>query len=198
MKVQIRRGIFETNSSSTHSLTIGSNPKTELANLLNGVICFGTKTYKDVEDKFKYIFKINGKAASTEDIQLRADLFYRVLTESEWQSSNLTVPTYLAMKDKITKALKTIGVEAVFNEDIEMFKDSYVEDGDFELFYDIATIKNQDEFNKVFLNYLFGDVLYYVFCDEGVSWERYDEIANSIESNMKRFVENKSYHNHIR
>lgn len=62
MKQQIRKGLFETNSSSTHSIVIGNNGEDIYANLPEEVYfggdCFGWEhdVYYDTQSKASYLF----------------------------------------------------------------------------------------------------------------------------------------------
>ena len=62
MKVQIRQGLFETNSSSTHSIVVGNNGEDIYADLPEEVYfggdCFGWEhdIHNDVQSKANYLF----------------------------------------------------------------------------------------------------------------------------------------------
>lgn len=96
MKKQIRKNIFETNSSSTHSIVIGNNGEDIYANLpekvrfTGGAFGWEHEVYTDIEDKASYLF-----------------------------TSLLYTDTPFEYVDSIKETLSKWGVEAEFDEIIE-------------------------------------------------------------------------------
>ena len=85
MKTQIRKGLFETNSSSVHSIVIGNNGEDIYANLPKEVFFHGGEfgwehdVYNDIENKASYLY--TSIVNSSDDIQHDIDCIKNTLAK---------------------------------------------------------------------------------------------------------------------
>ena len=132
MKLQIRKGLFETNSSSTHSIVIGNNGEDIYDNLPDKVYFYGGEfgweheVYDDVESKASYLY-----------------------TSIVWCDMN----DYI---DKIKEILAKWHIEAIFEELDKKgsFKGyAYVDHG----YENVELVKQVCENEELLMNYLFSN-----------------------------------------
>ena len=176
--IQVRKNIFETNSSTTHCLVIGKTPtlqeKIEEYKKANGnKIVFGKTSYEDIQKN--YLWKDPSINENT-PFQVRADMLY--FSMYIWTDCS-TVADFLEHRQQLTEKLNELGFEVEYHEDPEVLKNAPyakydVEENMFEeMWHDI---------NEV-IYYLFNDhVLYYSWCDECCQ-----ECPKSIEEAIERF-----------
>ena len=80
MKVQVRNGMFETNSSSTHALNVFKesehNVPSELIIDLNDDYCYGWQedTYHDINDKLAYILCVIAQSFHEDEINEQKEM----------------------------------------------------------------------------------------------------------------------------
>lgn len=196
MKIQIRKGVFETNSSSTHSLTIGSIKEPFDVKSVTGDAVLVGKTSTDKLDEIVYgnsDFTINGKPEDSVDWQKRLDLLYRYCICDLDKQYGDSIIGFLNFRNLITNTFAEYGVEAVFVDDEEwlsQYLNFYFEDNPFE---DILYCTDKKEQKEMLIGYLFGDVLYYSFCDECCSDRRYNEFMHKVNETEERFDGNKTW-----
>lgn len=162
---QIRTGIFETNSSTTHCLVVSRDRITkeniEKFKKENGnYIIFGKMPYSEVD---KILWKEPVIDEST-DFQTKADLLY--FSMYVWTDCT-DVLTFLHRRKMLTEKLNELGFTVEYKEDPELLNN----DGGYNNNkYDAG---DENMFDKMWwnidevINYLFNDhVLYYSWCDE--------------------------------
>lgn len=160
---QIRKSLFETNSSTTHSLTITINRVTpeviEQFKKEHGThIVFGKNTYDHIAD---ILYKDPAIDENT-PFQIKADILYfsmYVWTECE------NIAEFLYHKNMLQAKLEEMGFTVEFKEDPEVIKKHnwYAYDVDENMFDYLWHDDNIDEV----IAYLFDNhVLYYTYCDE--------------------------------
>lgn len=176
--LRLRNNIFETNSSTTHSLTIARNKVTpeviEKFKKENGThIIFGLNKYEDIE---KVLWDDPSIDENT-PFQIKADILY--FSMYVWTDC-YSIRQYILDKKLLTSKLEELGFTVEFREEDDILKDysnTYdLDDNEFVNMY-----HNIDEV----IDYLFGNhVLYYSWCDEEGM-----EFPESIEEALHRFAE---------
>lgn len=177
--IQIRKNIFETNSSTTHCLVIGKTPdikeKIEEFKKEHGThIVFGKMLYKDVYDNV--LWKDPSMNEDT-PFQVKADMLY--FSMYVW-TDGTDVLSFLYRRQKLTEKLNELGFTVEYREDPELLN----EDNNYRT-YDIDENMWDYMWNDMdeIVNYLFGKyVLYYSWCDEGCM-----ECPHSIDEAIHRF-----------
>lgn len=136
MKQQIRRNIFETNSSSTHSIVIGNN---------------GQDIYKELPEKLEFHGGEFGWEHETYyDTQSKANYLY---TSIVWCGGEIDVDDAI---DRIRKILAKWDIEAEFeklNENGEFYGWSYVDHG----YENKDLVKELITNEELLMNYLFSE-----------------------------------------
>ena len=178
---QIRPRIFETNSSTTHSLTIARNKVTpeiidEFKKEHGTHIVFGLNPYEEIE---KILHK-NLRVDENTTFQIRADILY--FSMYVWDE-NRRVAEFLYHKSLLTEKLTELGFTVEFREDPEVLKEYDWHDHDIgeNLF---ECLWHGDYIEEV-IDYLFSNhVLYYTWCTECRS-----EVPEDIREAEDRFQE---------
>lgn len=146
MKIQIRKGVFETNSSSTHAINIfrGYNEKNipESIVVRPGEFGWECDTYYDFENKLSYLYtwclNLMGK------------------DEAEY---------------KITQALNNLGVKEVeFGECSDWYEEGYIDHSEELYSKDLNTI-----FENYFGDFIFGDSSYIETGNDNSDIEVYED-----------------------
>lgn len=118
MKIQVRQGLFETNSSSVHSITITKQPK----NLIYPkILIFDKGNYGWERDNYIY----------TEE---KASYLWESIKYTLPDGKNKNLVEYNKALDSITEILKSVGVKAVFKYNNPKYKKSKW--GNYYEFYD--------------------------------------------------------------
>ena len=160
--IQFRKGIFETNSSTTHCLVVSRNRVTEDAiekfKQEHGThIVFGEMPYSKVE---KILLKDPTIDENT-SFQVKADFLY--FSMYVW-TENTDVLSFLFHRKQLTEKLNELGFTVEFREDSELLNEDR-----FYRTYDVSENMWEEmwsDINEV-IDYLFTDhVLYYTWCDE--------------------------------
>lgn len=161
---QIRTGIFETNSSTTHCLVVSRDRITkeniEEFKKKNGThIIFGKKSYSKIED----ILYKDPTIDENTNFQTKADLLY--FSMYVWTDCT-DVLTFLYRRKMLTEKLNELGFTVEYKEDPKLLD----EKGFNNCKYDVSENMWDEmwsDINEV-IDYLFDDhVLYYSWCDEG-------------------------------
>lgn len=118
MKIQIRRGVFETNSSSVHTLTITKNSSN---------LKFPKKL---IFDSGEYGWE-NGHLTTAEE---KASYLWEGIISVFPDHENKNLTEYNKAIDSITKILESVGVKAVFKYNNPKYKET--EWGNYYEFYD--------------------------------------------------------------
>ena len=154
MKIQIRRGVFETNSSSVHTITITKNPNN---------LKFPKKLIFDSGD-------YGWEHACLTTPEEKASYLWEgiIYVFPDHENKNLT--EYNKAIASITKILKSVGVKAVFKYNNPKYEESkygdyykfynkegYEDDGYIDHAYELITFVKEVCFDKTkLLNYLFS------------------------------------------
>lgn len=188
---QIRPWIFETNSSTTHSLTIARNkviPEVieEFKKEHGTHIIFGLYPY----EKIKNVLWQDPSIDENTPFQIKADILY--LSMYLWNSGYSEIAEFLIDKKKLEDKLGEFGFTVEFREDPKLFENNeYRYHG-----YDMGEnlFKNMwHDINEV-IDFLFGDhVLYYTWCDECMP-----ECPEEIDQALDRFMEYEKTEEHQR
>lgn len=192
---QIRKGTFETNSSSTHSLTIKKlNEFPNIKDIVGDTIVVGLIDPNDIQDKINsYIKKFTTAINSDVHWQERLDYFWWCVHNTcEYDCS---VSKHIMLRSFISKVFEKYGVSVKFDDNYEKYEYGYAYVR-FAAFEEIVSELEKDDyetFENMFLSYLFGDIYGYNFCDEGVCGELYDEYTKDIDENLKSFIGEKCY-----
>ena len=180
--LRLRSNIFETNSSTTHSLTIARNKVTpevieEFKKEHGTHIIFGLYPYEKIE---KVLWE-NLSIDENTPFQVKADILY--LSMYLWSSGYSQVAEYMIDKKKLQDKLSELGFTVEFREDPKLFENYeyqyHRDDVDENLFENMW-----HDINEV-IDFLFGDhVLYYTWCDECMS-----KCPEKINQALDRFME---------
>lgn len=162
--IQIRHRIFETNSSTTHSLTITTNSVTpeiieQFKKEHGNHIVFGKNSYDTIYD---IIHKDPGIDENT-SFQVKADILY--FSMYVW-TEGTNVAEFLYNRKALTERLQEMGFTVEFREDPKVIEeyDWHKYDVDENMFENLWHGNYIDEV----IDFLFNDhVLYYAWCDEG-------------------------------
>lgn len=163
---QIRTGIFETNSSTTHCLVVSRDRITkeniEEFKKKNGThLIFGKMPYSEVEN---VIWKDPIIDENT-DFQTKADLLY--FSMYVWTDCTDDVLTFLYRRKSLTEKLNELGFTVEYKEDPELFKDRGYNNNKYDAGDENMWDEMWSDIDEV-IDYLFNDhVLYYYWCDEG-------------------------------
>jgi hypothetical protein len=165
MKKQIRKSIFETNSSTTHALVLSN---------------FKYKTFADVKANVEYQHKIK--------IDPNFDVWQDEFKTFEDKINYLfyCTMTFESTKGALLKFLcnlSKLGIELVYENDddiIEKFESTYVEIRGIML----DTVLKED----VFIDYLFGDSRYDSCCDEYEDILAWTEMIEKEKESGKRVI----------
>ena len=158
MKIQIRRGVFETNSSSVHTLTITKNSNN---------LKFPKKLIFDSGD---YGWEHSCLNTPEEKASYLWETIKCILPDDE----NKNLVEYNKALDSITKILKSVGVKAVFKYNNPKYKESkyggyykfynkegYEDDGYIDHAYELITFVKEVCFDKdKLLGFLFSESSY--------------------------------------
>lgn len=160
--IQFRKGIFETNSSTTHCLVVSRNRVTEdviekFKQEHGTHIVFGKMPYSKIED----ILWKDPTIDEDTSFQVKADLLY--FSMYVW-TEDTDVLSFLFHRKQLTEKLNELGFTVEFKEDSELLnEDKYYRR------YDVSENMWEEmwsDINEV-IDYLFTDhVLYYTWCDE--------------------------------
>lgn len=175
--IQVRKNIFETNSSTTHCLVIGKTQtlqkKIEEFKKTNGnKIVFGKNPYDEVRERMYNDPTIDENTS----FQDKADILY--FSMYVWTDCS-TVADFLEHRQQLTDKLNELGFEVEYHEDPEVLKNSGYSR------YDVENNMFEEMWHDVneVIYYLFNDhVLYYSWCDECCQ-----ECPESIEEAIERF-----------
>lgn len=162
--IQKRHNIFETNSSTTHSLTITTNKITpeeiEQFKKEHGThIIFGKNSYEKIYDKLYDEPAINEYTP----FQIKADILY--FSMYVWNNSG-NVAEFLYNRNLLQRTLENMGFTVEFREDPKVIEEyDYhrydLDDNEFE------NLWRGDYIDEV-ISFLFNPrTLYYSWCDEG-------------------------------
>ena len=189
--IERRQRIFETNSSTTHSLTIARNTVTsetiEKFKKENGThIIFGLNPYEKIE---KVLYEDPTIDENT-PFQIKADILY--LSMYLWNDCNTQVAEFIVDRKKLQNKLEELGFTVEFREDPKLFENYeyqyHRDDVDENLFENMW-----HDINEV-IDFLFGDhVLYYTWCDECMS-----KCPEEIDQALDRFMEYEKTEEHQR
>ena len=177
---QIRYRIFETNSSTTHSLTIARNTVTsetiEKFKKENGThIIFGLNPYEKIE---KVLYEDPTIDENT-PFQIKADILYF----SMYLWNDCEVAEFLVNKKELQDKLIDLGFTVEFREDPKLFEDyeyKYHRDDVSENLFENMWYNTNE-----IIDFLFGShVLYYTWCDECMS-----KCPEEINKALDRFEE---------
>ena len=176
--IQKRHNIFETNSSTTHSLTIARNALTpeiiEQFKKEHGThIIFGVNSYEDIRD----LWSKDPIIDESTDFQIKADILYFAMYV--WGNYENPVE-FLYERNKLKAALENLGFTVEFNEDQKILEEYSWHH------YDIYVNLFENMFPDIneAIDYLFYDhVLYYEWCDECMS-----ECPEAIDEAEDRFA----------
>lgn len=189
-----RNNLFETNSSTMHSLTFAfGTEKTDLKKIIgSNILQFGVRTLEDIDNAYKntkknYAIDID-KTFSWQD---RADIIFWKLLTTSCSSANLIIT-----QEKIRKIFKKRGIEVKFliEKNIkyieENYKDyCYYEYGDDEVNKKLLDYKD-DNFEDQIINFIFSPyILEYTFCDEGMSLETFNKLEKDFNELLSEFPE---------
>ncbi len=115
MKTCIRAGVFETNSSSSHSLTIKSGALTDINDIVDNIIIgqggefgWGVETLTDFDSKFQYLitYLFSGVSSQDEiDEIVNNNSYYAMLTKAvaTHLNSKIIMRTYKQVEKKYDK-----------------------------------------------------------------------------------------------
>lgn len=158
MKVQIRRGLFETNSSSVHTLVIGNN---------------GQNIYKDLPKEIKFELEFVDYY-SPDTVQKKANFLYRqIVVFSNNTSEDL---------NKIKNYLQEFNIKCIFTNPLEysFFRDVIDER------YNVPDFVNDILEDSVsFMNYLFSEDSYIGLYDNNLWEEQVVKPKNLIKFNIE-------------
>lgn len=156
--IQTRLRIFETNSSTTHSISIPKKVDIDpqkIRESYGSTITFGVKSWSELRKSLGYGWIV---ACGSTSFQDRADLLYY----STYLGESCYANQFILDRDKIRKALKGIGINVEFKEDLdacdEYFNASYDDSLDM-----LGAVIDNDKI----LEYLFApDFILWYWCDE--------------------------------
>lgn len=141
MKTKIRRGVFETNSSSVHSICIASDPKNQIfpreVNFSFGTYGWEFRTYRNLQDKANYLYTGMCGVFVSGDGKLEE------------------------AKDFIKETLATVNVECTFSDVKVHYTDNYS-------YYDVPGYVDHSYNLWEFLNAILSDpdkLIHYLFSD---------------------------------
>ena len=190
--IQKRPGLFETNSSTTHSLTITRGRVTpeviEKFKKENGThIVFGINSYDEI---YNIIWHLPGIDENT-PFQIKADILY--ISMYVWNNDDIL--EFLHNRNALQKKLEELGFTVEFREDPKLILNEgfHKSDVDENIFDYLWNDNNTDEV----IDYLFDDhVLFYMWNDEC-----YEECPKEIDEAEERFyrykdTEEQKYYNY--
>lgn len=165
--IQKRHNIFETNSSTTHSLTITTTNMTpefieSFKKEYGDHIVFGKNSYEEVRNMMHAEPAID----ETTVFQIKADILY--FSMYVWNEGGGCVAKFLYHKKLLTEKLEEMGFTVEFREDIKVIQNYewYQYDIDVNLFEELWHDPNVDEV----IDFLFNPhTLYWTWCDECMS-----------------------------
>lgn len=187
---QTRRSVFETNSSTLHSLTFAFEVnKGDLKTLIGSdTIRFGVRT---VEEIVKANTKKKNYAVDCDNTfswQDRADLFFwKLLRAAESKVS------FLITLEKIREVFKKYGIEVEFliAKNIEYLKEEFRYSGDDGDSVDFNLTNYADEdFEDQLINYIFSPyILEYSYEDDCIRGEEIDRLEKEFNEVLQEFPE---------
>ena len=157
MKIQIRRGVFETNSSSTHSLTISAKPLKDIqTDIANEMIKFFKTKCEDEEDELYIedgVLRLEG--INIEDGDERQNLYYIIkswpakiqylamfLKSEEWYLEGFSEDAKAHNYTPYNYSKYDITKNAVYKRFVELVKEYYKAKG-----YEISAVVNDFQYN---------------------------------------------------
>ena len=160
MKIQIRRGVFETNSSSVHTLSISKD--------------------KDILSKVKNISEIVFEQDSTFYSHSNNDVQIKINEIMEYVLSDNDLSKFINSTNKIKRCLDSVGISCKFNLNENTDYYCYCENRDV---FDELFDEDDETFTFLFLNFLFNDLSYTDIFDRDIF-----DIKINLDSSLKNYV----------
>lgn len=191
----VRNSVFETNSSTQHSLTFAFGTENEdLKSIIGGdVLKFGVRTEEEIR-KTRLDRRMDSwyvDIDSTFSWQDRADILFKRLIKF------LSTSKFLIVQEKIRRMFEKRGIKVEFliKENLDYLKEigeEFIDDYDHdEDIYQELLDDSCPEFEEQIINFIFSPhILEYTFCDDCVSPERHKEVWNRLDELMSSFPKN--------
>ncbi len=173
---QVRPGIFETNSSTTHSISIPKTVTLDFENIKKTIgtnIVFGSRSWDEIRSSQKHSFLI---VCGSTPFQDRADMLYISLL-------TLSARDYILYKRKITNLLDSLGFTTEFNEDLITFNDFCDAEDDLEIVVDRV---------------IGGDrILEFLFAPDLALWSWCDECCPDFPKEIEEYLDKLPYDDYL-
>lgn len=196
MARSVRQGVFETNSSTQHSLTFTYEATNlDLKSIIgSNVLRFGVRKAKKIREEWlenrenDWFLDID----STHSWQDRADILFDKLI-----TNHLSAPKFLIMLEKIKEVFdkRGIKVEFLIKENLDTIEEAAEEDDYYweedEIYSDLLNYYSP-KLESMLINFIFSPhILEYSFCDENLSFEQQDAIEDRIKDLVSVFPKDK-------
>lgn len=187
MARSVRQGVFETNSSTQHSLTFAFEVnKGDLKTLIGSdTIRFGVRTLEEIDNantkKKNYVVDCD----NTFSWQDRADLFFWKLLGA----ANSPAGILIAL-EKIREVFKKYGIEVEFliAKNIEYLKEEFRYSGDGDSVDFNLTNYADEDFEDQLINYIFSPyILEYSFSDDSIEGKEIDRLEEEFNEVLQEF-----------
>lgn len=189
MAKSVRQGVFETNSSTQHSLTFAFEVnKGDLKTLIGSdTIRFGVRTLKEVDNANTKKKNYAVDCDNTFSWQDRADLFFWKLIKAAESPASILITL-----EKIREVFKKYGIEVEFliAKNIKYLKENFGYSGDSDSVDFNLTNYEDEDFEDQLINYIFSPhILEYSFCDECIGGKEIDRLEKEFDEVLQEFPE---------
>jgi hypothetical protein len=189
MARSVRQGVFETNSSTQHSLTFAFEVnKGDLKTLIGSdTIRFGVRTLDEIDNANTKKKNYAVDCDNTFSWQDRADLFFWKLLKA----ANSPASIHITL-EKIREVFKKYGIEVEFliAKNIEYLKENFIDSGDGDSVDFNLTNYADEDFEDQLINYIFSPyILEYSFSDDCIGGKEIDRLEKEFNEVLQEFPE---------
>lgn len=186
---QTRTSVFETNSSTQHSLTFAFEVnKGNLKTLIGSdTIRFGVRTLDEIDDANTKKKNYAVDCDNTFSWQDRADLFFWKLLKAAVSPAGVLITL-----EKIRGVFKKYGIEVEFliAKNIEYLKEEFRYSGEGDAVDFNLTNYADEDFEDQLINYIFSPyILEYSFSDDCIGGKEIDRLENDFDEVLQEFPE---------
>jgi hypothetical protein len=189
MARSVRQGVFETNSSTQHSLTFAFEVnKGDLKTLIGSdTIRFGVRTLREIDDANTKKKNYAVDCDNTFSWQDRADLFFWKLLGAANSPASILITL-----EKIREVFRKYGIEVEFliAKNIEYLEEEFRDSGDGDSVDFNLTNYTDEDFEDQLINYIFSPyILEYSFSDDSIGGKEIDRLEKEFNEVLQEFPE---------
>ncbi len=189
MARSVRQGVFETNSSTQHSLTFAFEVnKGDLKTLIGSdTIRFGVRTLDEIDNANTKKKNYAVDCDNTFSWQDRADLFFWKLLKAANSPASILITL-----EKIREVFKKYGIEVEFliAKNIEYLKEEFRYSGEGDAVDFNLTNYVDEDFEDQLINYIFSPyILEYSFSDDCIGGKEIDRLEEEFNEVLHEFPE---------